>query len=331
MRPRRGHNGPVDEASWSGGDVTVVIAAYNAAATIDQALASVAAQDERPHEVLVADDASTDDTAQLAERWAERIPVRVLRLAHNGGPAVARAEAIDGATTGLVALLDADDCWLPDHLATMLEAFRRQPGLVTADALPWIAGRTLARRSLGDEHPIPAVEDQLVELIRRNFVFMGTLFERERYVAVGGFRPQFKGTEDWDLWIRMARAGTPISRPDHPTVLYRLTPSSLSARDDQVDAEQAVVDAGLVDATSDRERRALQSKARRLAAQRQLFSAYDAAREGRPVRARWHAARAVGGQRRVALRALVVLLAPRWAVGQRDGRRHEPRWWFKRL
>lgn len=318
-------------ASYQGDDVTVVIAAYNASSTLDAAIASVAAQRVPPGAIIVADDASTDDTVEVAKWWGGRLPVQVVPLDRNGGPAVARHAGIASARSSLIALLDADDFWLPDHLESMLAAFTARPGLITADALPWIPGSTLAMRPFSLEHALPAPSEQLVELIERNFVFMGTLFERDLYHEVGGFRSQFWGTEDWDLWIRMVRAGTIASRPGHPTVLYRVAPSGLAARDEQLVADMAVIDCAMGEATAPAERAALRSKARQLRAQAALFDAYRAGGEGRRTAARVASVRALSGQRRVALRAAAMLVAPRWGARQRDQRRYEPRWWFKRL
>lgn len=326
------HNGLVAEVHEpSGDDVTVVIPAFNAEVTLGQALASVAAQGWLPGEVIVVDDCSTDHTVQVAERWQEHLPVTVLALASNSGPAVARHEGIRRVSTPLVALLDSDDCWLPDHLESMLSAHRRTPGLITADALPWVPGSTLATRSLVSGRSLPPPERQLEEIIARNFVFVGTLFATDLYFRVGGFRPQFRGTEDWDLWVRMARAGVPISRPDHPTVLYRMSTDTLSARDEQVAAEQQVVHAAQAEATQPREQRALARKSRELEARQALFDAYGLARDGRSGAARRRATGALRGHRRVVLRALAVIFAPSWAARQRDARRFQPRWWFKRL
>lgn len=329
---RCGHNEWVAGARrWEGSDVTVVIAAFNAAATLDQALASVAGQSVAPQMVVIADDCSTDATATIAEAWGERLAVQVLRLSENGGPAVARHRAIEQAVTPLVAILDSDDVWLPDHLETMLRSYATCPGVVSADSLPWIPGSTLTTRSFGQDHPLPAPNQLLAGLIRRNVVFVGTLMERDTYLGVGGFRAQFRGTEDWDLWIRMARAGVPITRPDHPTVLYRMASESLSARAGQLDADLAVVRSGLAEATDPLELRAFRARKRQLVAQGRLFDAYDAAGRGARWRARRLAARALRGQRRVALRAAAMLVAPRTVAGQREARRYQPRWWFRRL
>jgi glycosyltransferase involved in cell wall biosynthesis len=317
-------------------DVTVVIAAHRAATTIDAALASIVAQTVRPESVIVVDDCSDDDTADAATAWADRLPLRVIRLDTNRGPAAARDTAIRATTTTLIALLDADDCWLPDHLESMLAAFDAGGGLVSADVLRWIPGRAVGRDSHADQLPLPPPGKQLQELYRRNFVFSGTLFRRADYLDVGGMRERFRGPEDWDLWIRLVRQGLVVSRPDHPTVLYRLARGSLSNRDvEQVDAELAVLAVAAEEATDDRERAAISRATRRATARRALFAAYDAAGAGESRRARRLALHGlVAGRRdtarRVVLRLLAVAVAPRTGAALRDAKRFEPRWWLSR-
>src|SRR5581483_10965231 len=99
--------------------IAVVVPAWNAAATIDDALGSVAGQTLLPAEVVVVDDRSTDATASLAKAWADRLPITVVSAAARSGPAGARAEAVAASSSPLIAFLDADDVWLPDHLATL--------------------------------------------------------------------------------------------------------------------------------------------------------------------------------------------------------------------
>lgn len=322
-------------AAVTAGDVTVVIAAYRAAATLDATLASVVAQTAPPAAVIVVDDCSPDDTADVASRWADRLPLTVMRFDTNRGPAAARDAAVRAARTELVAFLDADDSWLPDHLETMVATFDAAGGgLVTADVLRWIPGRAVGRRS--DRVPVPPPDAQLREIYRHNFVFSGALFRRRDYVDAGGMRDRFRGPEDWDLWIRLIRRGLVVTRPDHPTVLYRLATGSLSNRDlEQIDAELAVLDAAAAEAATDDERRAITRATRRVRARRALFEAYDAGGAGDGGRARRLALAGVraGGRhtaRRVLVRLVAVAVAPRTGTALRDAKRFEPRWWLSR-
>ena len=100
--------------------IAVVIAAYNARDTIARAVQSALAQDEVA-EVVVVDDASSDDTAGEAERAAEGdVRLRVLRQTGNGGPSAARNRAFAESAAPLLAILDADDIVLPGRFAHLL-------------------------------------------------------------------------------------------------------------------------------------------------------------------------------------------------------------------
>ncbi len=98
--------------------VSVVIAAYNGARTIEETLASCLDQSHPPAEVIVVDDASTDDTAVRVERLlSSPIPLRLLRRHRNSGsPPAPYNQGITAATSPVVALLDQDDVWHRDKL-----------------------------------------------------------------------------------------------------------------------------------------------------------------------------------------------------------------------
>lgn len=97
----------------------LLIAAYNAAATLDRAVASALAQPETA-EVCIVDDASTDATVTLAAAWVERDSrVRLVQQRVNAGPSAARNAAIAATRSPWLAILDADDYLLPGRLAAL--------------------------------------------------------------------------------------------------------------------------------------------------------------------------------------------------------------------
>ena len=110
-------------------DVTVIVPARRAAATIDRALASVAAQTLRPAAVVVVDDGSDDGTDDAALRWKERLKGAVLTVFRqpHAGAGAARNRALKEAKTEFVAFLDADDEWLPEKLARQHAALETDP------------------------------------------------------------------------------------------------------------------------------------------------------------------------------------------------------------
>jgi len=105
---------------------SVVIPAYQAAATVGQAIESVLAQTRKPHEVIVCDDGSTDDLLGAVEPYLDRI---VLVRRDNGGGAAALNTAIRQATGDFVAGLDADDAYLPQRIEALAELGAMRPDL----------------------------------------------------------------------------------------------------------------------------------------------------------------------------------------------------------
>lgn len=114
------------------GRVAVIIAAYNAQATLDRAVASALAQPETA-EVCIVDDGSRDGTLARALAWAERDPRVIARSQDNAGPAAARNAAIAATTAPWIAVLDADDYMLDGRFTRML-AFGGEADFI-ADAL----------------------------------------------------------------------------------------------------------------------------------------------------------------------------------------------------
>src|SRR5579883_1623450 len=108
--------------------VTVLIPAYNAAATIERALASVLRQNYPDFEIVVVDDGSRDDTAAVVERLA--IPnLRLVRLPQNRGECGAMNAGIAEAKSEFVAFLDADDEWIEGKLLKQLPILASRPDM----------------------------------------------------------------------------------------------------------------------------------------------------------------------------------------------------------
>jgi glycosyltransferase involved in cell wall biosynthesis len=102
--------------------ISVVIPGYNAAAFIGQAIESALRQTYSPIEVIVVDDGSQDNTAEVASSYPR--PVRVIRRS-NGGPGAARNLGVSMSEGNWIALLDADDTWLPAKLQRQITYITR--------------------------------------------------------------------------------------------------------------------------------------------------------------------------------------------------------------
>jgi len=300
--------------------VTVIVPAWNAAATLDAALASVACQRRAADAVIVIDDASFDSTREVAEAWSDRLPLTVVTLEKNSGPAVARDRGIRLATTPLVALLDADDVVLPEHLDLLLAARARSgAAIVSPNARLWDPERGFGDGTYRDLVAPPAPALQADEILRRDFVCTGALFERELYGRAGGFRAEFTGSEPWDLWIRMINAGGFVTGVLDATVLYRVAAMSMSRSDAAFRSAPALFESVCRDLAADPRRLAIaQATQLEMQARLDLYLAYEAAGNGDSSRARKHARAARRGPKAVRARATALLCAPGFARRQRD-------------
>lgn len=267
--------------------ISLVIPAFNACQVLDTSLASVAAQTRLPDEVVVVDDGSTDGTSAVAERWANRLPLRVLRFDENIGAGLgagaARHEGIIASSGSVIALLDADDVMLPDHLELMVGLHERVGGLITADHLMWIPGEAVSTRPASELVPVPPPDRQWETIISENFVFVATVFSRSLYDVAGGFRSI--RCEDWDLWIRMVESGATVHAPGQVTALYRGSSGSVSAGD-----RLLVGDVDLLTELSERlgpgDREISRRALRRRVAKQHFLRGVELYRSGRAVAAR---------------------------------------------
>jgi len=302
--------------------VTVVIAAYQAESTLDAALASVLGQTTPPSKVVVVDDGSTDATSEVADRWTSRLPLQVLHQT-NEGAASASHLGIMASDTELIALLDADDVWMPDHLETLIRTRNGMPDAIAcALGMRWIPGSDMWR---GRPAPLPLPAHQLEGILLDNFGCGAALFPKKLYEQAGGFRGGFPIGYDWDLWIRMIRAGGAIVRPSHTTFLYRMSSSSLTQGARDFTGAEAVLVAAEREARSEEEIRWARAglarqptTKRRIRAANALVDAYEAARSGSTAEAREKARQSLSGTRSVATRGLAVMVWPQAAVAVRD-------------
>ena len=199
---------------------SVLMAAYNVAGMIGEAIASVQAQTERDWELIVVDDGSTDDTAARVQPFLADPRVRLIRQ-ENRGLSGARNTALGAARAPLISILDADDLYLPSYLETMGNALERDGGAGFAYTDPWLlddfTGRIRRRSGMADQRPpVPPPADPralLLELVERNFVFVAATVRRSAFEAVGDFDTRLRSCEDYLLWLRIAASGRHAVRP----------------------------------------------------------------------------------------------------------------------
>lgn len=179
--------------------VSVIIPTYNRAGYLREALNSVCSQSLAPWEIIVVDDGSTDDTLQVVQ--GASMPVRYFKQVHQG-VATARNMGLENASGDLIAWLDSDDLWEADFLATvvpLLAQNRALSGVYTGITMVDADGARLGT-SLRTEPP----ERLYAQLIRGNFLATPSVVVRKAcYDQVGGFDPELRISEDYDMWLRL--------------------------------------------------------------------------------------------------------------------------------
>ena len=227
-----------EEQMSTEGLVSVVIPAYNVASHIAEAIESVLAQGYPELEIIVVDDGSSDDTAEVV---AGRFPQAHLVRKANGGAASARNVGIRAARGQYVAFLDADDVWLAGKLNAQIDYLVAHPevGLVCSGFSHWLADDTGA-------FPDPATQFAEVaqrgaidaecsgwvyhKLLLHNFVWTTTVVMRRALIdRIGEFDEALRLGQDYDYFLRAARE-TEIHRLSGVMALYRHHGGSATAR-----------------------------------------------------------------------------------------------------
>ena len=206
---------------------SVIIAAYEVADVIAEALESLRRQTVPPIEVIVCDDGSTDDLDTALAPYRDEI---VFLRKENGGEASAKNAAAGVATGDFVLILDADDVYLPERVGALTELARTRPDLdiLTTDGVLVAGGRPVRR--VYDRSWRFEVDDQRRAILQRNFIFGLAAVRRELLLAHGGFDESILWTTDWDLWLRLILAGARAGCVAEPLALYRLRETSLTSR-----------------------------------------------------------------------------------------------------
>jgi glycosyltransferase involved in cell wall biosynthesis len=214
---------------------SVVIPAYNAPRTIESCVRSVLAQTRSDFELIVVDDGSTDDTADRVQALASEDPRIELIRQENRGTAGARNTGIARARGRYVSFLDNDDLWMPNYLEQMHRALEADPSAGMAYTDGWNLGDSnrKIRRLTSLEHyppvsPTASDEEFLVSLIDINFITSSTTVRRHVLEEVGGFDPTIRGSDDWDLWLRIVTRGYRAVRATGMLHIQRDRPGSQS-------------------------------------------------------------------------------------------------------
>lgn len=252
-------------------NTSVIIPAYNQGRYLDSAIRSVLEQTRQDFEIVVVDDGSTDDTRAVAQAFGDPRVRYVYQ--ENRGLAGARNTGLRYSLGQYVSFLDSDDRLLPENLELLAGALDRLP------TVGFVAGQTVPVDDNGDQvgrtfdRPLPEDPPQL---LLGNPVAVGSMLVRRAWQErVGFFDETLRSYEDWDMWLRLARAGCPMHYIPQPVFLYRFHSAQMTRVGSQMTkATFAVLDKTFADPDLPESWRALKNQAYSRANLRAAAQAY---------------------------------------------------------
>jgi glycosyltransferase involved in cell wall biosynthesis len=197
--------------------ISVIIPTRNRASQLISAVESAQKAGEDV-EVVVVDDASTDDTARVC---ADLGNIKYVRLEENVRQAAARNAGIAVSSGQFISFLDDDDLRLPRSLDKQIEVLSAFPEAA------FIYGQVMLREPNGTGvikgiHPATCwTGDIFWQLLAGNFIHIpSVVLSRRRFEEIGGFDPLLTGVEDWDLWLRLSERYAVLAM-DEPVAIYK--------------------------------------------------------------------------------------------------------------
>lgn len=195
--------------------VSAVIPTFNSQNFIYNTLESLTNQTVELTEIIVVDDASTDQTRQIIEKFImeSKLNIKTLYLDENQGVSNARNIGINMSTSDWIMLLDSDDTIEPNLLEEYEKSLQTS---IDVSSDQWVLVHSASRQINVDGDFLGGIqrfkqvmpkEIQGYEFIRNHVFVSGTIFLKDAYKKAGGFDNKLKYSEDWDLWLRMAGVG----------------------------------------------------------------------------------------------------------------------------
>jgi len=209
-------------------EISVVIPVYNAERYLEECLASVLSQEGADFEVIAINDGSTDRSTEILRRYADRI--RLIEQANVGFKEV-RNVALKHVQGRLVALLDADDRYLPGHLARLAEFEKSRPEAVGFYGDAWLIDPQGQRLWV---HKTPQASFE--NLVMGNYIIHSSVALRKSFFDRGETYHHCGPAGDWELWFRAMEHGPLVHHP-WIGVEYRKHPES-AMHQNQEEAEE---------------------------------------------------------------------------------------------
>lgn len=183
--------------------LSVVLTNYNHALYLDRSITAIASQSRRPDEFIIIDDASTDNSLEIIERYALIYPfIKVVKNEKNLGVVLSQQKAIALASMGCLYCAAADDCVLPGFFELAIQGFDKYPdiGLCCGDIrIHNVSQEAVRTIRLGFAQEASFLSgDQLAECMAGQPIFShSSIFNRQKFLDIGGFLESLSYLSDW--------------------------------------------------------------------------------------------------------------------------------------
>lgn len=194
--------------------VSVIIPTFNRGWAVADAVQSVLQQTVPPHEIIVVDDGSTDNTTEVLKPFKTRIKILTQ---NNRGVSAARNLGIKKSSGDFLAFLDSDDLWLPEKLSCQLDFFKNNPdAMICQTEEIWVRKGKRVNPKKKHKKPSGMIFEPSLQLclVSPSAVMMRRIF----FDLKGFFDETLPACEDYDLWLRTA-IDIPIYLVDTPCII----------------------------------------------------------------------------------------------------------------
>ncbi|MBI5115781.1 glycosyltransferase [Candidatus Poribacteria bacterium] len=186
--------------------VSVIMPTWNRAFIIERAIDSVLRQSYSNFEIIISDDGSSDNTAELVgSQYGDDPRIVYIRNLHEG-VSHARNVGLERSSGELIAYLDSDNHWSSDFLLLMVNTFVDNPGINSAYCSVQVVDNVRGRKFLRLQHY------DRKQLLIRNYIDLNIfMHKRSLYEEIGGFNEQLTALVDWELILRYTKDNAPIA------------------------------------------------------------------------------------------------------------------------
>lgn len=218
--------------------ISVALPVYNASATIAATLDALVHQTYREFNVVLADDASSDNSREIVESYRNRLEINILENPINLGISRTRNKLLAHIDAPYIAILDHDDICHPTRLARQIEFLQEHPEVdICGSAVTYFTDNADIAASMHVlRHPAEDAAIRTTFIHHTAMVHPSAMARNSFFQDVGEYDAQYSPAEDYDLWCRAALAGKKFANIDDSLLYYRIHPKQTS----QVQAEKMV-------------------------------------------------------------------------------------------